>query len=362
MNSKLVAIAGASALTLAAGAAQAQSSVTLFGLIDNSVEYINNIGASDDSVVRLPTIASSFASRWGMRGSEDLGNGLKANFLLESGFGPDSGVFQQGNRLFGRQLYVGLSGNWGAVTLGRQYSQLLWTQIKTDVFIPAVYGPAAFDLFLAAPRDDNAIAYNHKIGGFSFGALYSLGRDAPGTGGCPGEAAGDSSNCRAWSANAFYEGAGWGIGGYLDAQNNVAGDTDDRRSINAYYMLGKTKLMANYLVRDNEAVVAPALPVESTLWSLGLSHPVTDRITFDAMYYDFDIDDSDNDASMLALRASYAFSKRTAVYLYAAHIMNDGASNLTASIGQLPLTGGNDVRPSAGDSQTAMMIGLRHSF
>lgn len=359
MNSKFVAIAGTSALALAAGAAQAQSSVTLFGLIDNSVEYVNNIGANDDSVVRLPTIAGSFASRWGMRGTEDLGNGLKANFLLESGFGPDSGVFQQGNRLFGRQLYVGLSGNWGAVTIGRLYSQLLWTQIKTDVFLPSVYGPAAFDIFLAAPRDDNAIAYNHKIGGLSFGALFSLGRDNNGsaTPACAGEVAGDSQNCRAWSANAIYEGAGWGVGGYLDEQNNAAGQADERRSLNAYYVLGKTKLMGNYLVRDTEAT-----GVESTLWSLGVSHPVTDRITFDAMYYDYDIDASDDDASMLVLRASYAFSKRTAVYLYAGHIMNDGASNLTASIGQLPLTGSNDVRPGAGDSQTAMMIGLRHSF
>jgi predicted porin len=355
-------LAAASMLALAAGSAQAQSSVTLFGLVDTGVEYIDNIGPEGDSVVRMPTLAGSFASRWGVRGTEDLGGGLKANFILESGFGADSGVFQQGNRMFGRQLYVGLSGNWGAVTLGRLYSQLLWTQIKTDPFMASVYGPGAFDTFLAGPRLDNAIAYNHKIGGLSFGAQYSLGRDNNGSAspGCAGEAAGDSSNCRAWSANLIYEGAGWGVGGYLDEQNNALGETDERHSINGYFTLGKTKLMANYLVRDNEntVTVTPAPSGESTLWSLGVSHPVTDKITFEAAYYDYDIDETDNDASMIVLRGSYAFSKRTATYLYLGHMMNDGNSALSASIGVLPSTS----LPDLGEDQTAVMIGLRHSF
>ncbi len=354
---KSTALAIASVLALSAGAAQAQSSVTLFGLVDTGVEYINNVGPSSDRLFRMPTLAGSFASRWGMRGSEDLGGGLKANFHLESGFGADSGVPQQGNRIFGRQLFVGLSGNWGALTMGRLYSQLLWTQLKTDPFMASVYGPGAFDTFLAGPRLDNAIAYNHKVGGLSGGLQYSLGRDNNGsaTPACAGEAAGDRSNCSAFSVNLFYEGATWGVGGYVDDQNNAAGDGDQRRSINGYFTLGKTKLMANYLMRDNE-FTAPS--VESTLWSIGASHPLTANITLEAAYYDLDVDDTDNDSSMLVLRGTYAFSKRTATYVYLSRMMNDGAATRSASIGVLPSTS----TPGAGENQTALMVGLRHSF
>lgn len=109
-------LAAVSLLALAAGAAQAQN-VTLYGLVDTGVERLDNVGAGEHDVYRMPTIAGSFASRWGMRGSEDLGGGLKAIFTLESGFAADSGAFQQGGRIFGRQLFVGLQGGWGSITM-----------------------------------------------------------------------------------------------------------------------------------------------------------------------------------------------------------------------------------------------------
>lgn len=363
MNQSTIALA--SLLALACGTtqaqAQAQSSVTLYGLLDAAVERVDNVGAGGDSVVRMPTLAGSVASRWGLRGSEDLGDGLKAVFVLESGFGVDSGVPQQSTgtqtRLFGRQAYVGLSGSWGSFTMGRQYSQLFNVQPKTDPFLASAYGDGAFDLFLAGPRYDNAVSYGGKFGGLYVGALYSFGRTTgDGPAACPGEAAGDSDNCTAWSLGAMYEGTGWGLGAWADEQNSAAGDPKRYIGLNGYYVLGKTKLMANYLdIKDEQ----PLVDTKAQLWSLAVSHPVTEQITLEGAYYDYDLDDSDNDAQMFVVRANYAFSKRTTAYIYAAHLANDGTRAGSVSVGVVPTT---SVLPAAGKGQTGFMVGLRHSF
>src|SRR5690348_3984282 len=97
----------------ASSASHAQSAVTLYGVIDTGVEYVTNVGPQKSSVVRMPTLTASLPSLWGLRGKEDLGGGLSAVFVLESGFAPAQGTLNQGGRLFGRQAYVGLSGRWG---------------------------------------------------------------------------------------------------------------------------------------------------------------------------------------------------------------------------------------------------------
>ncbi|MDA0236432.1 MAG: porin, partial [Proteobacteria bacterium] len=98
--------------------ALAQSNVTLYGLIDL------NLGYEKSGSQRYEGIGHGElnGSRLGFRGTEDLGNGNKALFVLESGFDPSTGVAEQGGRLFGRQSFVGLENGLGRVTLGRQYS------------------------------------------------------------------------------------------------------------------------------------------------------------------------------------------------------------------------------------------------
>lgn len=356
-------LATAAVLALATSAAQAQSSVTLYGLLDAAVEHLDNVGASGDSVTRMNTLAGSFASRWGLRGSEDLGSGLKAIFTLESGFGVDSGVPQQGGRLFGRQAFVGLSGGWGTVALGRQYSSLFYVQIKTDPFLASAYGPGSFgDLYLAGPRLDNSISYLGKFGGFTAHAIYSLGRDNNGsaTPACPGEVAGNEQSCRAWSVGGIYEGAnnGWGLGGWYEAHETVAAvGSIDRYSANGYFMLGKAKLMANYLRTKNDSNT-PLVPRDNTLWSVGASYPLSDQWTVEGAYYGYKDRVGDEDADMIAARVNYNFSKRTTAYVYVGHMMNDGSSAKSVSIGTVPVT----VAPVAGENQTGLTVGLIHRF
>jgi predicted porin len=97
---------------------ESRANVTLYGVVDAGVSFTNNqVGGG--SVVRQ-TSGSLSSSRWGVRGSEDLGQGLKAVFVLESGFDVDTGKSAQGGRLFGRSAYVGLESQWGSILFGRQ--------------------------------------------------------------------------------------------------------------------------------------------------------------------------------------------------------------------------------------------------
>ena len=110
---------------LVAGGASAQNTVTLYGVVDTGLMYVYHSAGQTNQFLMSTGILSG--SRWGLKGSEDLGGGLSTVFQLENGFDSSSGNFFQGGRQFGRQAYVGLSGKdtWGTVTFGRQYDPLI---------------------------------------------------------------------------------------------------------------------------------------------------------------------------------------------------------------------------------------------
>ncbi|VFR56518.1 outer membrane porin [plant metagenome] len=162
-----------------AGAAQAETSVTLYGIVDVGVGYQQIKGGGIDKASRVGLIDGvQSGSRWGLRGSEDLGDGLRAIFTLESGFNSRRGTSGQGSRLFGRQATLGLaSDNWGTITIGRQ------TNVSSDFFGPidpfaASYGQSHIGSSFgqtATLRYDNAVKYlTPSFGGFQVGALYSF--------------------------------------------------------------------------------------------------------------------------------------------------------------------------------------------
>src|SRR5699024_2873316 len=119
------------------GAAQAETSVTLYGIIDTGVGYqrvktpeIEYGGVTivdkqrySKTVIYDGTSHGQAGSRWGLKGTEDLGNGLRAEFMLEGGIDVTTGTSNQGGRLFGRQAWLGLAGDsWGALRFGRQHN------------------------------------------------------------------------------------------------------------------------------------------------------------------------------------------------------------------------------------------------
>ncbi len=164
-----------------AGAAHAQSSVTLYGIVDVGIGGDSNggngiTGGDGDSQYGMLSGVQS-GSRWGLRGSEDLGNGLRANFQLESGFDVTNGRSLQGSRLFGRQAWAGLSGAWGEVRAGRQVTVAADYFAFTDPFGTGFGAAGAQNTFSsnATNRVDNTIAYfSPSFSGFQAGVGYSF--------------------------------------------------------------------------------------------------------------------------------------------------------------------------------------------
>jgi predicted porin len=166
----------------AAGSAYAQSSVTLYGIVDTGLLFNNNVNGG-----RLYSLTQGNSSRWGVKGDEDLGAGLHAIFTLENGFTTGTGAFSQGGLEFGRKAFVGLSSkDWGTVTLGRQYSvsnDLLSVIASGSDWASSGlgYGTHAGDVdnVDTTNRVQNAIKYvSPSFNGLQFGGLYSLGGTA----------------------------------------------------------------------------------------------------------------------------------------------------------------------------------------
>ena len=223
ISAALAAFAG-----LAASAAHAQSSVTLYGLIDAGVMYTNNVkkGNSQGALVQA-TSGNINGSRFGLRGSEDLGGGLQAIFVLENGYNVQNGKLGQNNRLFGRQAFAGLSSRQlGTLTLGRQYDSLV------DFVAPlsgtaGTFGDASFahpfdnDNLNHSVRMSNAVKYTSaNYAGLKFGGLYAFSNNT------------DFSLNRAYSAGVSYSNGPFkAAAGYLqingsNSTTNTAGAVD----------------------------------------------------------------------------------------------------------------------------------------
>lgn len=223
MNSRLNAIRltplllGTLAASLSAGA-HAQSSVTLYGIADAGVEFLTGAPNATGEATHLLRAESGGvkSSRIGLKGSEDLGGGLKAIFKLESGFDLSNGKFSQNNTLFNRQAYVGLqSDQFGTVTLGRQYDS------GVDYLAPLSLEGAGPGVNLAGhPFDNdnlsstfslnNAVKYSSaNYAGFEFGGLYSFSNSP-----------GDFANGRAWSVGGKYSYGPLNVAAAYTQQNN----------------------------------------------------------------------------------------------------------------------------------------------
>jgi predicted porin len=356
------------ALALLAGTtasgAMAQSSVTVYGLLDTGLAHMTNANAAGDAVTKMPSLTGSFPSRLGFRGAEDLGDGLQAVFTLESGLAMDTGSMGQGNRLFGRQASVGLKGRYGALTLGRQINMTYIALTKSDVLGPNLFSINSIDPYLPNARSDNAIGYLGYFNDVVVGATYSTGRDGSAAGGpsatnCPGEAPGNARACRQITGLLGYETKTYGINASYDIMYGNAGaangltssDNSDRRvTVNGYFMAGAAKLAGGVVERTTRAATGLT---ESDLYYFGVSYPVAPQATLDAQVARRDVKHSDADATMLVARLSYYLSKRTAVYGSVGHMKNSGLSAIA-------LDAGGTV--GVGRSQNGVMAGLRHTF
>lgn len=196
--------------------AHAQSSVTLYGLIDESIQYVHNVvGSSGKDANKIGLYAGNIqGNRFGLRGVEDLGGGLSTVFQLENGFNVNNGQLGQGARLFGRQAWVGFaSDSFGKLTFGRQYDpevDLIQPLTGIGVWGSTFATPGDVDNEDNGSRVNNAMKYaSPKIAGFQFEGMYALGG-----------VAGQTGSGQTWSLAAQYSLGGLSAGaGYLKADN-----------------------------------------------------------------------------------------------------------------------------------------------
>ena len=373
-----------------AGAAHAQSSVTLYGTIDTSLTYVHN-AQGDKNLWALGNSSAGNLSgtRWGIKGTEDLGAGLKAIFQLENGFDPSTGKLGQGSRLFGRQAYVGLtSDSLGSVTLGRQYDPLidLVQGITEDNYFGSAFATAGdVDNYDNSFRVNNAVKYTSPVwSGLQFEAMYSFGGIAGSTGSEQSYSAAAAYNNGpiALAAGYFYAAnspasagprsptAGWNStsDGTFDGPINSGYQTAHSLGIArvaGQYTLGQFTLGAAYsnsqYRRDSASVFASN---EKYNTGQGFVNYQATKALLVGLGYSYTKSSGDTSATyhQVSLGADYSLSKRTDVYVTAAyqHASGEtgngtgGTTAAQASIGSYGYAGTN--------TQEMVNLGLRHKF
>ncbi|GLU30935.1 porin [Trinickia caryophylli] len=382
-------------LTAFAAPAMAQNSVTLYGLIDEGFDFTNNVLGSHQYELQSGLVQGS---RWGLKGVEDLGSGLKAVFQLENGFNVNNGRLGQGGLMFGRQAYVGLaSDRYGTVTFGRQYDSVV------DFLAPATANGSWGGLLFSHPYDndntDNTFRVNNTVkytspdlSGLRFGGTYSFSNST------------GFANNRQYSLGGQYTSGGLLVAAaYLQANNPSAtaggaigngGDTDfvaSRLRIfggGVNYTFGPATagfVYTNTDVRDptangylNQTVTGETIaPITGPLagatvgsirfqnFEINGKYQLTPALYLGAQYvytlerYSTTLGTAKPRIHSFGLMADYNLSKRTDIYIQGAYQRVAGDST-GSSLDQAYVPGAADL--SGTSRQVVGRVGLRHKF
>ncbi|CAB5687506.1 porin [Comamonas aquatica] len=340
MKKSLIALAAVAA----SGAAFAQSSVTVYGVVDTSIAVVKG----QDSVSGMLNSGAA-TSRLGFRGVEDLGNGLKANFVLEGEVQPDDGT--AGGLNFRRQSTVGLAGSFGEVRLGRALTASYNAVSRYDMF-----GTVGLGSTLAwngtqtgyQNRSNNMISYiSPKFSGFGVGIDYGFGEQQ------------ENRTARYAGIGATYDNGPLSLGlGYDKANNGLAvTGTEDLTTwqLGGSYDLSVVKLAAFYKETKYKEIATGDSEKLKT-WNLGVSAPVGAAGVVKAAYNHYKLSDSSAKAQQFSLGYVHNLSKRTALYSTYAFLKNkDGAAfTLNGAFAGAGLTDSG--------KQQGLQVGVRHAF
>lgn len=332
----------------------AQSSVTLYGIIDAGIEYANHVVQGGNSGTAIREQSGNLAgSRWGFKGSEDLGGGYKAVFTLESGFNLNNGTLGQGGRFFGRKAFVGISTPYGTVTLGRHQNLLYELMYKYDpLTLNPSYSAQSLDSQLVN-RADNSIRYGVSVAGITMAALYSSGFDSTIPNGANVPEA--TKVGREMSAALLYDHGPLSAGVTYDQLQGTSIATQSNTQSRALFGLSYDFHPVTVLAGVRWLNVSNAsTPVSSMLYWGGVSYRALPPLLISAGVYHNELRTPRGGPTLGILLVDYALSKRTEVYAEGAYVHNRSFS----TVGVRGL--GNDV--TAGADQTGVTLGIRHSF
>jgi predicted porin len=317
-----------------------QSNVTVYGLVDAGVERTDIAGVKNTGV----TSGAGWQSRIGFKGTEDLGNGVSAKFVLEQGFNVDTGMESTAGSAFSRQAWVGLSSNTlGEVRVGRQNS-LVYEQVQA--FDPFQIGLAGNALkFLGygeyQQRVNNAVTYlAPSVGGFQGKVQYGFGETADQFGANSTFGLGGTYTTGPLALSLTRNQQKFNANGLVDAKatDTLLGATYSFSVAKAHFAYGQTK------VEDNIGGTTDKL--NNLL--VGVSAPVGTG-TLRASYIRSDIKDLDSGVStQFAVGYTYPMSKRTMLYTSYAHVSNQDNVDLVSKV--------------AGESANKFNVGVNHSF
>ena len=359
-----------------AGAASAQSSVTLYGTVDLAGTYVKNDGSSKRLSLTQDGINSS---QLGFRGIEDLGGGLKAGFNLLAGVNADTGTTN--GKFFNRRSTVSLFSGAGELRLGRDYTPTFWNQTIFDAFgTNGIGSSTGVRQLYAGTRQDNAIGYflPSNIGGFYGQAMVGAAeggtsgdRPARYVGGRVGFAAGPFDVSGAYSSERMgstYPGYGTGsvgTGNGLQVVPVVAGDNQKTWNVGGSYDFGFLKLLGYY---DHEATanaseklfsLSGVIPFGQSEVHLGYVRSKLDRSGIVAGSITSGIPNlSSSKIDQLQATYQYNLSKRSAMYATVARLDNKQATRGT--LGGVPSSA--TALPTANGNSKGFQLGVRHFF
>jgi predicted porin len=312
------------------GAAQAQQ-VTLYGAVGLDLVYTSGaatrLGIDDNAIVN---------SRFGIKGGEDLGGGLKAIFDLESSIGPDTGS-SGGDVFWNRNAFLGLTGGFGTVKLGRQWN--VADDYICGYFVCGSYAAFQFPEFGDLSNlYDNAIKYTTpNVGGLEGAVVYSLG-----------EVAGKLSAGQKFQAAANYSSGPFGamVVAFSEKSKTLPG-TNTLYALGASYDLGAAKLRLGLA----SAEIKFTTEDKGTVINLGVDVPLSATTAVSADYVAKDMDKT-YDLSYLRLRGNYALSKRTSLNANVIALKNSGQG----------VWGFKKLSTDPGKGQTLVSVGITHGF
>ncbi|MDB5794920.1 MAG: porin [Noviherbaspirillum sp.] len=374
MKNKVMAIASLIVLGYV-GAAQAQSSVNIYGSIDGGIRHQRNANGVGGAATTMSSTGFNTNNRFGFRGIEDLGNGLNAHFVLENGFTSGTGTFDNtSNKLFSRSAFVGLGGSWGAVDLGRQFSVNFKTIGAYDPFnynYPSLI-PLAASAFGNSPivvsnainptgtlggyRFDNDIQYTGTFGPVTVRGEYVLG-----------EVAGSTRNGSAQAIGATYSDGPLSFGGAYGQKTATftasgpglpgtvpAGSYQDGKQWTAggAYRFGNFRVAGGYIKETQENGSALREAHVKNSWA-GLSYNFNPALKLTGAFYRTKvgfIGGAEGKRDLWIVGAGYALSKRTSLYGEIDQIRLSGAI-----LGAPGLAGARIL-------QNGLSVGMTHQF
>jgi predicted porin len=356
-------LAAAAIAACALDTAAAQSTVTLYGIVDAAL--VRESGGSAGAVTKVTSGAAS-ASRIGFKGQEDLGGGLSAIFTLETGTKIDTGALDAANTLFNRQAFVGLKGKAGTLTVGRQYTPYHNALVQVADPFGTGYAGTSKNLFPDSGsnvRTSNTIVYAAPgYHGWTGDIAWSTG-----------EQAGDAEAGRQMGASLGYGRGPFNVRfayNYRNSDTAAAGGTaavrrgtGTNRLLAANYDLGFAKLFAAWgidkginsapLGNPNNPYggVAPTPSTDGSEVLLGLQAPLARGTLMASVMRKNDRTAFDQDASSWGVGYLYPLSKRSSLYAAYARISNRNGAGYTVANNS-----------ESGTGSRAWNLGMRHSF